>query len=89
MADRSFAAQLHRESEAWVVEGIVTPEQAAAIRSRYADAQGQRRASATTALAVIGGVAVGVGVLAFVAACGLPLATRGMGFIPSRNRALA
>jgi len=68
MADRSFAAQLHRESEAWVVEGIVTPEQAATIRSRYADAQERRRGSATTALAVVGGVAVGVGVLAFVAA---------------------
>jgi uncharacterized membrane protein len=68
MADRSFAAQLHRESDAWVVEGIVTPEQAATIRSRYADAQEQRRGSATTALAVIGGVAIGVGVLAFVAA---------------------
>jgi uncharacterized membrane protein len=68
MADRSFAAQLDRESEAWVAEGLVTPEQAAAIRGRYPDAREERRGSATTALAVIGGVAVGLGVIGFVAA---------------------
>ncbi len=32
MADRSFAGQLSRESEAWVAEGLVSAEQAAAIR---------------------------------------------------------
>src|SRR5689334_2463567 len=68
MADRSFASQLDRESEAWVAEGIVTAEQAAAIRGRYADARAERRGSATTALAVIGAVAVGLGVIGFVAA---------------------
>ncbi|NUT54505.1 MAG: DUF2157 domain-containing protein, partial [Thermoleophilia bacterium] len=68
MDESSFAAQLNRESEAWVAEGIVSAEQAAAIRSRYADVRVGRRASATTALSVIGGVAVGVGVIAFVAA---------------------
>jgi uncharacterized membrane protein len=68
MADRTFAGQLSRESEAWVAEGIVSAEQAAAIRSRYADSRDERRSSATTALAVIGAVAVGFGVIGFVAA---------------------
>lgn len=68
MADRSFAGRLNRESEAWVAEGLVTAEQAAAIRSRYADEDEEQRSRATTALAVIGAVAVGVGVIGFVAA---------------------
>jgi len=68
LADRSFAGQLSRESEAWVAEGIVSAEQAAAIRSRYADAREERRGSATAALAVIGAIAVGLGVIGFVAA---------------------
>jgi uncharacterized membrane protein len=68
MADRSFAERLARESEAWVDEGIVTAEQAATIRGRYAGAQEARRGSATTALAVIGAIAVGLGVIGFVAA---------------------
>ncbi|MGH3072241.1 MAG: DUF2157 domain-containing protein [Gaiellaceae bacterium] len=68
MADRSFGAQLSRESEAWVAEGIVSAEQAAAIRSRYADVRVARRGSATNALAVIGAIAVGLGVIGFVAA---------------------
>ncbi len=68
MADRSFAGQLTRESEEWVAEGIVSAEQAAAIRERYAGAKEERRGSATTALAVIGAVAVGFGVIGFVAA---------------------
>ena len=68
MADRSFAGQLSRESEAWVAEGIVSAEQAAAIRGRYADQREERRGSATTALAVIGAIAVGFGVIGFIAA---------------------
>ena len=67
MADRSFAGQLNRESEAWVAEGLVSAEQAAAIRRRYAGGEKQR-GRATEALAVIGAVAVGVGVIGFVAA---------------------
>src|SRR5215213_9011693 len=67
MADRTFAGQLSRESEVWVAEGIVSAEQAAAIRSRYADSRDERRSSATTALAVIGALAVGFGVIRFVA----------------------
>src|SRR5829696_8593696 len=68
MADRSFPGRLSRESETWVAEGIVTAEQAAAIRARYGDPAEERRGSATTALAVIGGLTLGVGVIGFVAA---------------------
>jgi uncharacterized membrane protein len=68
MADRSFAQQLSRESETWVAQGIVSAEQAAAIRSHYADSQEARRGSATIALAVIGAIAVGLGVIGFIAA---------------------
>ena len=68
MADRSFAGHLSRETEAWVAEGLVSAEQAEAIRRRYAGAREERRSSATTALAVIGAVAVGLGVIGFVAA---------------------
>lgn len=68
MPDRSFAGQLDRESEAWVAEGIVSAEQAAAIRNRYASAREESRGRATVALAVIGAIAVGFGVIGFVAA---------------------
>ena len=68
MADRSFAGQLGRESEAWVADGIVSAEQAEAIRARYADVQDERRSRATTALSVIGAIAVGFGVIGFIAA---------------------
>jgi uncharacterized membrane protein len=67
MADRSFAGQLARESEAWVAEGLVTAEQAAAIRARYAEPE-DARSRAASALAVVGAVAVGIGVIAFFAA---------------------
>ena len=68
MADRSFADRLGRESETWVAEGIVSAEQAAAIRDRYALAGEEPRGRATVALAVIGAVTVGFGVIGFVAA---------------------
>jgi uncharacterized membrane protein len=68
VADRSFADRLGRESETWVTEGIVSAEQAAAIRDRYAVAGEEPRGRATVALAVIGAVTVGVGVIGFVAA---------------------
>ena len=68
MADRSFAEQLSRESEAWVAEGIVSAEQAAAIREPVCRRREGRRGSATTALAVIGAIAVGFGVIGFIAA---------------------
>lgn len=67
MANRSFAGQLGRESELWVAEGIVSAEQAEAIRSRYAGGE-EPRGRATVALAVIGAIAVGLGVIGFIAA---------------------
>lgn len=71
MAERSFGERLARESERWVAEGVVTAEQAAALRQRYAHEGAERevgRGRAATALAVIGALAVGFGVIAFVAA---------------------
>ena len=66
-----FTDRLARESEAWVAEGLVSAEQAAALRSRYADggvAHQEPRNRAVTALSVIGAIAVGLGVLGFFAA---------------------
>jgi uncharacterized membrane protein len=51
-----------------VSEGIVSAEQAAAIRDRYAVAGEEPRGRATVALAVIGAITVGLGVIGFVAA---------------------
>ena len=68
MADRSFAEQLSRESAAWVADGIVSAEQAAAIQGRYESAREERRGRATAALAAIGAIAVGFGVIGFFAA---------------------
>lgn len=77
MAERSFGERLARESERWVEEGIVTAEQAAALRARYAAGEAPR-GRAATALAVIGALAVGFGVIGFVAANwdGLPHGAR-------------
>lgn len=72
MADRSFSERLARESELWVAEGLVSAEQAAALRSRYAEAgvaaQEEPRSRAVAALALIGAIAVGLGVIGFFAA---------------------
>lgn len=35
MAEPNFVDQLGRESEYWVAEGLLTAEQAAAVRARY------------------------------------------------------
>jgi uncharacterized membrane protein len=72
MAEQSFSEQLARESKAWVAEGIVSAEQATALRNRYADARAvareEPRSRAVAALALIGAIAVGVGVIGFFAA---------------------
>jgi len=78
MADRSFADVLERESRTWVAEGLVSAEQATALRSRYleesrdADASAavreEPRSRVVSALAVIGASAVGLGVIGFFAA---------------------
>ncbi|MBA3348111.1 MAG: DUF2157 domain-containing protein [Actinobacteria bacterium] len=68
MAERSFGEQLARESKEWVAEGLVTAEQAETLRSRYEGAGEARRSRAAAALAVIGALAVGFGVIGFLAA---------------------
>lgn len=69
MASRSFADELARELGGWVADGIVNAEQAAAIRGRYEDAAAvEGRSRAVGALATVGGLAVGIGVVLFFAA---------------------
>ncbi|MGI9113171.1 MAG: DUF2157 domain-containing protein [Gaiellaceae bacterium] len=72
MTDPSFRERLARESEAWVAEGLVSAEQAEALRLRYAQAGARApeepRSRAVTALAMIGAIAVGLGVIGFFAA---------------------
>ena len=70
MAVQSFSEQLERESDAWVADGVITAEQAAALRSRYAGAArlSESRSRATVALATVGALAVGFGVIGFFAA---------------------
>lgn len=69
MAERTFAERLGRETERWVADGLITAEQAAAVRARYAGAaHAEPRGRAAATLAVIGAVAVGVGVIGFLAA---------------------
>ena len=72
MAEQSFSDQLARESKAWVAEGIVSAEQADALRSRYAEGRAvvreEPRSRAVAALALIGAIAVGIGVIGFFAA---------------------
>jgi uncharacterized membrane protein len=70
MADPSFGERLARESERWVAEGLVTAEQAAALRRRHPAGVEREapRSRAAAALAVIGALAVGFGVIGFLAA---------------------
>ena len=71
MAEPSFVERLRRESESWVAEGLISAEQAAALRARYSAsgaASEEPRSRAATALAVVGAVAVGAGVIGFFAA---------------------
>ncbi|HET9508136.1 MAG TPA: DUF2157 domain-containing protein [Gaiellaceae bacterium] len=71
MAEPPFAERLGRESERWVAEGLITAEQAAALRARYEGASAVReepRGRAASALAVVGAAAVGFGVIGFLAA---------------------
>ncbi len=64
-----FARALDRELTAWVEDGVVSAEQASAIRSRYAESDREsRRGAIVQALAVIGALAAGLGVILFFAA---------------------
>jgi uncharacterized membrane protein len=65
----SFENRIAGESRAWVADGLVTEEQAAAIRARYAgEAKAERRGRLVTALSLLGALAVGAGVILFFAA---------------------
>ena len=64
-----FAERLRRELELWVEDGLVSPEQAAAIGGRYRDDDtSERRSQVVQTLAVIGAVVAGLGVILFFAA---------------------
>ena len=66
----AFVERLSRELEAWVADGLVSREQAEAIRRRYRDADdvSERRGRVVQTLAVIGAVVAGLGVILFFAA---------------------
>jgi len=70
MRYEDFGAQLQKELPGWVAAGLVTPDQADALSSRYEIGTGaeRRRSRAVQAIAVIGAVAAGLGVILFFAA---------------------
>ena len=70
MAEPPFAERLARETERWVADGVITVEQATALRARYATAESasEPRGRAAAALGMIGAIAVGFGVIGFFAA---------------------
>jgi uncharacterized membrane protein len=70
MAEPSFVERLGREIESWVAEGLISPEKASALRARYETAErvSEPRGRAVAALATIGAIAVGIGVIGFLAA---------------------
>ena len=62
-------SHLERELRAWAAEGLVSEEQAAVIRARYVrEAPAAARGRIVQALAVVGAVVAGLGVILFVAA---------------------
>ena len=65
-----FSAQLQKELPAWVSAGLVTAEQSDALGRRYGVGAGaeRRRSRAVQAIAVIGAIAAGLGVILFFAA---------------------
>ncbi len=67
-----FAERLSRELDQWVADGLVSEEQARAIRSRYAtdadDEASERRGRVVSTLGVIGAVVAGLGIILFFAA---------------------
>jgi uncharacterized membrane protein len=65
-----FASQLQKELPAWVSAGLVSVEQSEALSLRYGAGSGAelRRSKAAQAIAVIGAIAAGLGVILFFAA---------------------
>ena len=71
--------ELEHELDAWTAEGLVSPEQAAAIRGRYArEAPAATRGRIVRVVSAVGAVVAGLGVVLFVAANwdGMPRPTR-------------
>jgi uncharacterized membrane protein len=70
MRYEDFAAQLQKELPAWVGAGLVTAEQSEALGRRYGAGSGaeRRRSRAVQAIAAIGAIAAGLGVILFFAA---------------------
>jgi uncharacterized membrane protein len=65
----SFPDRLSRELDRWVSDGLVTAEQADAIRARYAGtASLERRGRLISVVALVGAIVVGLGVILFFAA---------------------
>ena len=68
-----FTRQLPAEVAHWQADGIITAEQAEAIRNRYASDSPEAGHSAignrvVTVIAVMGAVLIGLGIIAFIAA---------------------
>ncbi|HEY3183652.1 MAG TPA: DUF2157 domain-containing protein [Gaiellaceae bacterium] len=75
----TFVERIAAETRAWVRDGLISEDQAEAIRARYAEgAASERRGRLITVLATIGAVAIGIGVILFFAANwdGIPKAGR-------------
>jgi uncharacterized membrane protein len=71
--------ELEHELDAWTAEGLVSPEQAAALRSRYArEAPVEARGRIVRVVSAVGAVVAGLGVVLFVGANwdGMPRPTR-------------
>ena len=71
--------ELEHELDAWTADGLVSTEQAAAIRSRYLrDAPAAARGRIVRVISAVGAVVAGLGVVLFVAANwdGMPRPTR-------------
>jgi uncharacterized membrane protein len=69
MTDEEFAGRLEREVAAWQREEVITDSQATAILARYGIAAAeQRRSKVAVALAFLGAILLGIGVIVFFAA---------------------
>ena len=73
MAQDDFARRLHDEVRQWEADGIVSADQAEAIRGRYASDDAPASGSAignrvVSIIAVMGAVLIGLGIIAFFAA---------------------
>ncbi len=73
MAGDAFDRRLREEVRLWQADGIITPEQAEAIRERYGIDDSPAASSAignrvVSVIAIMGAVLIGLGIIAFIAA---------------------